>query len=263
MCIPDIAARQAPIRLAALQDRASDAPLALTALSRTPLRLAQKLDAEVKITFVGHSTFLIESPGGVSIATDYNDYVKPAALPMVVTMNKAHTTHFTPFPDPGIKHVLRGWNPAGGPARHDIQIGDVRVRNVVTNIRNWGGETELYGNSIFVFEVAGLCIAHLGHLHHTLTAVHFKQMGRIDVLLVPVDGGYTLDLEGMSEVVQKLYSRLAIPMHYFGSSTLQRFLTAMEGKFPIERSESPQIVVSRQTLMAHKPKIVVLPGRFR
>jgi L-ascorbate metabolism protein UlaG (beta-lactamase superfamily) len=43
------------------------------------------------------------------------------------------------------------------------------VRSIATNIRNWSGGTERNGNSIFVFEIANLCIAHLGHLHHTLT----------------------------------------------------------------------------------------------
>ena len=63
----------------------------------------------MRITYIGHSTFLIESPRLVRIATDYNDYVKPPVLPDIVTMNHAHSTHYTDRPDPGIKHVLRGW----------------------------------------------------------------------------------------------------------------------------------------------------------
>ena len=45
------------------------------------------------------------------IATDYNDYVKPTVVPTIVTMNHAHSTHYTDNPDPAIKHVLRGWGP--------------------------------------------------------------------------------------------------------------------------------------------------------
>ena len=133
------------------------------------LRLALNAD-QVRLTYVGHSTFLIESPQLVRIATDYNDYVQPPVLPDIVTMNHAHTTHFTDRPEPAIKHVLRGWGPSPDvPARHDLTLKDVRVRNVPTNIRDWSGGTERHGNSIFIFEVANLCIAHLGHLHHTLT----------------------------------------------------------------------------------------------
>src|SRR6267154_1067491 len=135
------------------------------------LRLAALKDGEVRINYIGHSTFLIESPKLVRIATDYNDYVKPPVLPDIATMNHAHSTHYTDNPDSAIKHVLRGWGPSPDePARHDLQVGDVRVRNVPTNIRNYmSGGTERHGNSIFIFEIANLCIAHLGHLHHTLT----------------------------------------------------------------------------------------------
>lgn len=214
---------------------------------------------EVGITFVGHATFLIESPGGIHIATDYNDYVRPAVPPDVVTMNKAHSTHFSHRPDPAIQHVLRGWNPAGGPARHDIEVGDVRIRNVVTNIRDWGGGTERDGNSIFVFQTADLCIAHLGHLHHTLTPEHLKQIGRIDVVLVPVDGSYTLDTEGMIEVLKALNAPLMVPMHYFGQATLQRFLDRVREAWPVAFHEKPSIVVSRASL-PQAPRFVVLPG---
>src|ERR1700743_898615 len=68
------------------------------------------LDADqVRLTYVGHAPFLIESPQLVRIATDYNDYVRPPVLPDIITMNHAHDTHFTDHPDPAIKSVLRGW----------------------------------------------------------------------------------------------------------------------------------------------------------
>ena len=71
----------------------------------------------MRINYVGHSTFLIESPRLVRIATDYNDYVKPPILPDIVTMNRAHSTHYTDRPEPGIKFVLRGWKEDGQPDR--------------------------------------------------------------------------------------------------------------------------------------------------
>jgi L-ascorbate metabolism protein UlaG (beta-lactamase superfamily) len=138
-------------------------------------RVALRQDA-VGLTFVGHATFLIESPQGVRIATDYSDGTRPPVTPDIATMNKAHSTHFSTRPDPAIQHVLKGWNPAGGPAHHDLTVRDVRIRNVSTNIRTYGSETEYDGNSIFVFETAQLCIAHLGHLHHTLSPDHLKKL---------------------------------------------------------------------------------------
>jgi L-ascorbate metabolism protein UlaG (beta-lactamase superfamily) len=218
------------------------------------------LDADqVRITYVGHSTFLIESPQLVRIATDYNDYVKPPVLPDIVTMNHAHSTHFSSNPEPGIKHVLRGWAEDEKPARVDMQFKDVRVRNVPTNIRRWDGNTERHGNSIFIFEAANLCIAHLGHLHHTLTQAQLDEIGRVDVVMAPVDGNMTLDLEGMFEVLHALKAPLIIPMHYFSAFTLERFLTRARQDWDVEVAEIPSLVVSKTTLPT-KPKVVVLPG---
>jgi L-ascorbate metabolism protein UlaG (beta-lactamase superfamily) len=214
---------------------------------------------DVRLSYIGHSTFLIESAGGVRIVTDYNDYVRADVVPDVATMNRAHSTHYTDTPDPRIGHVLRGWNPAGGPARHQLEIKDVHIRNVPTNIRDWGGGAISYGNSIFIFETAGLCIGHLGHLHHLLTPEQLAAIGQLDVVLVPVDGGYTMDIGGMVDVVRTLRARLIIPMHYFNPSTLARFLDRMKAEFSIENAPTTDIVLNQKMLPA-EAKILILPG---
>jgi hypothetical protein len=143
---------------------------------------------QVRLTFLGHATFLIESPQLVRIATDYNDYIRTPVLPDIVTMNHAHDTHYTEHPDPAIKYVPRGWGETSDQAANwDLKYRDVRVRNVPTNIRSFYGSsmTERYGNSIFIFEIANLCIAHLGHLHHTLTLQQLNEIGRVDVVMAP------------------------------------------------------------------------------
>ena len=235
---------------------AANAPRATPAA----LKLAALASDQVRITFIGHATFLIESPEGVRIATDYNDYVKPPVVPDIATMNHAHETHFTDHPDPAIKYVLRGWGPDGEhPAIWDLKYRDVRVRNVPTNIRTWSGGTERYGNSIFVFEIANLCIAHLGHLHHTLTQQQLDDLGRVDVVMAPVDGNFTLDLDGMMEVLAALKAPLIIPMHFFGYATIDRFLARAQQQWPVERAEVPTLVVSKATL-PKSPKVVLLPG---
>ena len=215
---------------------------------------------EARISYIGHSTFLIESPKLVRIATDFNDYLRTPVLPDVVTMNHAHSTHYTDRPDPDIKFVLRGWRDDGKPANHDVTYSDVHVRSVSTNIRDWNGGTERNGNSIFIFEVGSLCIAHLGHLHHTLTEQQLNDIGHVDVLLVPVDGGFTMDMEGMVEVVQAMKAPLMVPMHYFSTFTLRRFLERVNKQYEIEFAETPSFVVSKATLPG-KGKFLVLPGQ--
>jgi len=215
---------------------------------------------QVHLRYIGHSTFLMTSPKGVTVATDYNDYVKPTQVPVIATMNLAHDTHHTLTPDPNIKHVIKGWNDQDPSQAQivDLTEEDLRVRNIPTNIRTYSAETIRYGNSIFVFEVAGLCIAHLGHLHHTLTVQHLAQIGQMDIVLVPVDGSYTLDVPGTMEVLKALKAPLIIPMHYFSEYTLSRFLDAARRTFDVERPSSSELILSRDQLPM-KQKVIVLP----
>jgi L-ascorbate metabolism protein UlaG (beta-lactamase superfamily) len=213
---------------------------------------------EVKLTFIGHASFIIESPGGTRLVTDYAGN-SAGIVPDAVTMNRAHSTHYTDSPDPAIKHVLRGWNPEGGPAVHDVEIGDIRVRNVTTDIRGGMAGRMKDGNSIFIFEVAGLCIGHLGHLHHLLGAEHLGMIGRLDIVMVPVDGGYTMGQDEMLEVLRTIKARVVIPMHYFGPTTLARFIGTVGREYQLEASSSPERVFSAATL-PDEPKLLVLQG---
>ncbi|MXN47527.1 Zn-dependent hydrolase [Shinella kummerowiae] len=224
-----------------------------------PLQVQAKANEEVRITYVGHSTFFIETPAGVKIATDYNGWYKPPALPTVVTMNKAHSSHYTMTPEPGIEYVLHGWQDGSEKgADHDVVVGDTYIRNVATDIRNWGGAMEANGNSIFIFEVAGLCIGHLGHLHHELTEKQYAEIGRLDVLMVPVDGGLTMGAESMSRVVQRLRSSLILPMHRRGPP-ISQFLSMFGTGFDAVTDEDASITVSIRSL-PKRPTIHILSG---
>jgi L-ascorbate metabolism protein UlaG (beta-lactamase superfamily) len=224
-----------------------------------PVRLAAAGAGEaVSITFLGHASFLIESPRGVRIVTDYNDAIRAPETPDIVTMNNAHPTHYSEAVDPGVKYILRGWDPAGGVAHHQLEYRDVRIHNVPTNVREFGG-TRYNGNSIFVFDTANLCIAHLGHLHHTLTTTHLAELGSIDVVMVPVDGAWTLNQSDMIEVLRQIGPKIIIPMHIFTQATLDKFLTKIGDFYAVRHATSRTIVLSRAELPA-SAEIVVLPG---
>jgi len=213
---------------------------------------------EVAITYAGHSTYIIGTPAGVTIATDYSGVYGTDPTPRVVTMNRAHSSHYTPSPDPAIEYVLTGWNPEGGPIKHSLLVDDVYIRNVTTDIRGGFGGAEKDGNSIFIFEVAGLCIGHLGHLHHELDDSHYAAIGRLDVVMVPVDGGLTLSLDGMSEIARRLSSSIILPMHRF-STPIDAFASRMGEGFDVEFHEDRSLIVSIGTL-PRQPTIIVLEG---
>jgi L-ascorbate metabolism protein UlaG (beta-lactamase superfamily) len=235
----------------------------------SPVRLASWRPADasqiaeapqVAIEFVGHATFQLTTPGGVVVATDYTGRNGSAGVPNVVTMNRAHSTHYTDNPDPRIDHVLRGWNPEGGKAQHDLEVGDLRVRNVATDIRSWtSAAVDKHGNSIFIFEVADLCIGHLGHLHHRLSDADLAEIGRLDVVMAPVDGSWTLDIPNMIATLKELRASLVIPMHFFGAGSLSRFLTGMSDAFQIRRAQQRVINVSLASL-PREPTVLVPYG---
>jgi L-ascorbate metabolism protein UlaG (beta-lactamase superfamily) len=178
------------------------------------------------ITFVGHASYQIDTPQGVRIITDYNGLNGFGRHPDIVTMNNAHDTHFTDQPEDGITYALRGWpsQPGETEAKHDVTLKDVRVWNVPTNARDWSGGVRINGNSIFIYAIGDLCIAHLGHLHQRLTQAHLDALGRIDVLMTPIDGSYTMGVPLMAEVIKQIEPRIVLPMHYWGRSQLDRFM---------------------------------------
>jgi L-ascorbate metabolism protein UlaG (beta-lactamase superfamily) len=213
------------------------------------------------ITFLGHASFLIETPQHVRAVTDYNGFNVPKDPPDIATMNHAHSTHYTNFPDPRIAHVLHGWSEDGKQPLYDLTLRDLRVTNVPTNIRDWQGGTERYGNSIFVFESAGLCIAHLSHLHHLLEPQDIEALGHVDIVMAPVDGAYTMSQADMAKVLQQLQPRVVLPMHYFTRDVLDRFIERVRGDYDIRISDTPMLRISRAGLPA-KPTLIALPGGY-
>ena len=216
-------------------------------------------EAHVRIRFLGHASFAIEALGDVLAVTDYTGFIgNPDVVPDVVTMNNAHATHWTSNPDPRIPHVLNGWPEDGAPAFHELDLGGMLVRNVTTDTRGPFGEgARADGNSIFVFEAGGLCIGHLGHLHQIPDDAQYAAIGRLDVVMVPVDGGYTMSTAAMAEVVSRLRASVVIPMHWFSGASLVTFLDEMEGQFQVVETGGPDLELSRQDLPG-SPTIMVL-----
>src|SRR5260221_8395989 len=230
----------------------------------TPVSLQAAANSEqVAITYAGHSTYYIDTPGGARIATDFSGAYPPGRLPDVVPMTRAHSTPYTVFPDPKIPYVLHGWGDDGQPAKIALRIGDVFIRNVTTDIRRFYGDdssAEMIkdGNSIFIFEVAGLCIGHLGHLHHKLDDSHFAAIGRLDIVMVPIDGTYTMSLDGISDITRRLRAAVVLPMHRF-ATPLDEFMRLIGQQFEIDQRSERTLKISRDTLPG-TPTVIILDG---
>ncbi|MBY6162971.1 MBL fold metallo-hydrolase [Mameliella alba] len=217
----------------------------------------------VRIHYIAHASFLIQTRGGLEAVTDFNGFIGNTRLiPDVVTMNHAHETHWTRAIDPAIPHVLRGWGEEFGTGiDHYLDLGEMLIRNVSTDIRSAFGGDEPKGNSIFIFEVEGLCIAHLGHLHHEPTDRQYAALGRADILMVPVDGGMTIPLSTVERIVDRFKSSVVIPMHWFSGYALEQFLGNVSDTFEIDLRDTATLEISLRDL-PRRPTVIVLQPRY-
>ncbi len=146
---------------------------------------------------------------------------------------------------------------------HALTVGDVFIRNVPTDIRSgygWGSDAVMQkdGNSIFIFEVAGLCIGHLGHLHHPLTRHVTPRLVGSTSSWCRSMALYTLSLDGMSEITRRLRASIVLPMHRF-STPLSEFITRMKGQFEVDLRKESSFSISLETL-PKTPTIIILDG---
>lgn len=248
------------------QERIPSHCIAVAAVEPTviPVALEDGLEPDsVLIRYINHASFAIVTADGTVAVTDYTGYLGTADLvPDVVTMNNAHSTHWTAAPDPRIPNVLEGWPDGDGAAEHRLDLGAMLVRNVTTDTRGPFGEgARAHGNSIFIFEAGGLCIGHLGHLHQIPSDEQYAAIGRLDVVIVPVDGGYTMRLEDMAGVVRRLRSSVVIPMHWFSQQSLETFLAEMSAEFTVVETGDAQIALSLDQLPS-QPTIMVLEPAY-
>ncbi|WP_373050821.1 MBL fold metallo-hydrolase, partial [Thalassovita aquimarina] len=98
-------------------------------------------------------------------------------------------------------------------------------------------------------------------LHHEPDAAQYAALGRLDVVMAPVDGGLTLDLASMIRVLQRLKSSVVIPMHWFGDGTLSVFLRGIGSDFEVVRTEDSALELSLLTL-PRQPTVMVLQPRY-
>jgi len=169
--------------------------------------------------WLGHACFYLTSPQGVRVLTDPFDkgvpYPPISVECDVVTVSHEHSDHAGGLGGvQGSPKVLRGVDKESGQVRRIAdRVGDVSFRTVATDHDDQGG-TKRGKNAVFVMDFAGLAVVHLGDLGHELSDGTVKEIGRCDVLLVPVGGFYTIDGKAALAVVKSLSPKVVIPMHY-------------------------------------------------
>jgi L-ascorbate metabolism protein UlaG (beta-lactamase superfamily) len=171
----------------------------------------------VTLTWLGQSAFVLTTSSGFKALLDpfaagTGYAVAPVAGVDVVTVSHEHSDHNNTALATGSPVVLRGLAGTDWSAV-DQTVKGVRIRTVPTYHDDTQGN-QRGKNAVFVFEAAGLRLAHLGDLGHTLTDSQVKSIGPVDVVMIPVGGYYTVDGTVAAKVVSQLAPAVAIPMHY-------------------------------------------------
>jgi len=194
--------------------------------------------ARITIEWFGHSFFRLISPGGTRIIADpFGPELSmsiPPVRPHVVTIGREHPNHNSAGIAAGNPLILRGLSGDGGEwAKIRERVGDVFIYNVPVTQRTYDMRTK---GSAFVYEIGGLCIAHLGDVAEALTPSQLRRLGKIHVAMIPIGGTFATGPDGARKIIEQIQPNIAIPMHYWDDEILlRRFLRGAKGVKKLKR----------------------------
>ncbi len=212
----------------------------------------------MKVKWLGHASFLITSEKGVKIITD--PYIPGGPLTYgeikesadIVTVSHEHGDHNNAAAVRGKPEIVKGAATVKGisikamPVYHDEQMGKLRGKD-----------------TIFCFEMDGIKACHLGDLGHQLSDQQAAELGKIDVLFIPVGGNYTIDAAGATRLCDQLKPRVIMPMHY-NTSKCNYPIAGVDdfskGKRNVKRLDASEVEFKAAELPAETQIVVLKPA---
>ena len=209
----------------------------------------------VTIQWLGHSSFLIMTPGGTVVLTDPHPRHPSPTVPNVVTISNEHFTHNQARTVPGNAQVLRGRTADGTWVEVNVIVEDLAINALPSS---GGNATDIpVPNTIFVFRTEGLCIVHLGNLRQPLNEAQRQRLGRPDVLMIPIDGQWTLSYDQIAVTITQLRPAIVLPMHYDFPEHAQLFMNFIEETVPVRVVSERTLHLARTTLPSTSEVVVV------
>jgi len=230
---------------------------------------------QLSLRWFGQSFFQLTTSKGTRIVFDphaIEQYGRPTVEADLVLITHPHPDHvrldvITNRAKAKVIEGIKTQPPAaeGGPPRTtwnpvEETFKDVKIRSVGTYHDTMQG-LQRGKNTIFILEVDGLRIVHLGDLGHTLTEDQIQQIGPVDVLMIPIGGVFTLNGARAKEVIAQLKpKRYILPMHY-GTRVFEDVLPPdefLDGQKNIQRTLNTNELTISTDAVPPEPVIVLL-----
>lgn len=214
----------------------------------------------MKIKWLGHASFLITSDKGTRIITDpYKtgggiNYKEIKESADIVTVSHEHGDHNNAGAVSGDPQAFKGGAP--------VEIKGVKLTGVSTfHDENKGKDRG--PNTIVCMEMDNLRLCHLGDLGHQLSPPEIAQIGKVDILLVPVGGFFTITAMVATDVSNKLKPKVIIPMHFKNDSCAYPIVGVEEflkNKENVKAANSSEVELKANTLPSTVQVIVLKPA---
>lgn len=165
---------------------------------------------DMDITSLGHASFKIRTKTTALVTDPFDSQMVGLKFPKhteanIVTISHAHPDHNMAAAVEGSPFVI------SGPGEYEVAgIG-------IVGISVWHDDSQgskRGKNTMYRFEVDGICIVHCGDLGHVLSTEHIEDLGNVDILMIPVGGSFTIDASQAADVVKEIEPSIVIPMHY-------------------------------------------------
>lgn len=211
----------------------------------------------MEVKYLGHSGFRIKGKKTILVTDPYDPYIgfeMPKVSADIVTISHDHkdhnnvaavgkTTRREPFiiSGPGEYEIL-GVSVFGVSSFHDTKRGAERGKN-----------------TIYVINIDGMRLVHLGDLGHKLDDKQIEEVNGADILFIPVGGTYTIDTRMAVEVIGQIQPKIIIPMHYkvpglvFDLAPVDEFLKEMG----VEVKPAPKLTISKDKLPEERAVVVL------
>jgi L-ascorbate metabolism protein UlaG (beta-lactamase superfamily) len=211
----------------------------------------------MEITWYGYSCFRLTERGMATVVTDPYDHREVGLEPLklkadIVTVSQDAAAHNYTAAVKGEVYRI--------PGPGEYEIGGVFITGVQTNASGKRGDTENM-NTLFVIDYNGLTIAHLGNLQRVPNQAEVEALGPVNIALVPVGGGDSLNAAKAAEVISLLEPNLVIPMHYaipdmkMKLDPISKFLKEMG---LVEVASVPSLKVTSANTLPEETRVTVL-----